>query len=33
MTDPIQEGPIQEIIDQKYGTREVPCMGYLSFSP
>jgi hypothetical protein len=32
-TDPIQKGPIQEIIDQKYGTCEVPCTGNLTFSP
>ena len=33
MTDPIQKGTIQEIIDQKYGTCEVPCRGNLTFSP
>jgi hypothetical protein len=32
-TDPIQKGTIQEIIDLKYGTCEVPCKGNLTFSP
>ena len=27
MTDPKGKGTIQEIIDQKYGTCEVPCVG------
>ena len=25
MTDPKQNGTIQEIVDQKYGTFEIPC--------
>jgi hypothetical protein len=28
MTDPMQKGTIQDIIDQKYGTHEVPCLGH-----
>ena len=33
MADPKQKGTIQEIIDQKYGSCEVPCVGNLTFSP
>jgi hypothetical protein len=33
MTDPKQKGTIQEIIDQKYGSCEGPCLGSLTFSP
>jgi hypothetical protein len=33
MTDPKQKGTIQEIIDQKYGACEVPCVGNLTFTP
>jgi hypothetical protein len=33
MTDPQEKGTIQEIIDRKYGNRELPCEGNLTFTP
>jgi hypothetical protein len=33
LTNPNQKGTIQEIIDEKYGCCEVPCIGDVNFSP
>jgi hypothetical protein len=33
ITNPIQKGTIHEIIDQKYGTCEIPCRGDITLSP